>query len=64
MNYAEELRSHIGQTVEVVAGDQVATGVLTSVTDELVTLNAAVSGYGNTQIVTYQLDRVTYVRVL
>jgi len=65
MNFAEKLRSFIGETVEVITGIQVTTGVLTQVTGSTATvLTANPAGYGVAQAVVLQQDRITYVRIV
>lgn len=65
MDLEHKWRSLIGETVEVVTGIQVSTGILTRVTPSTATvLVASSSGYGSAQPVVFQLDRITYVRVI
>lgn len=65
MDFQDKLRSLIGENVEVVTGLQAETGVLIRVGDSTATILAAgAPGYGSGQSITYQLDRVTYVRAV
>lgn len=65
MDFQDKLRSLLGETIEVVTGLQVETGVLTRVGDSTATImSAGAPGYGSGQPITFQLDRITYVRVV
>ncbi|QRG66328.1 hypothetical protein [Brevibacillus choshinensis] len=65
MDFQEKLRSLLGETIEVVTGLQVETGVLIRVGESTATILAAdAPGYGSGQPTTFQLDRITYVRVV
>ncbi|CAM3510762.1 MULTISPECIES: hypothetical protein [Brevibacillus] len=65
MSFEDKLRSYLGETVEVITGYQVTTGVLIRVTDSTATILAsAAPGYGSDQQVTFQQDRITYVRIV
>ncbi|GED31432.1 hypothetical protein [Brevibacillus centrosporus] len=65
MDFQDKLQSLLGETVEVITGIQVTTGVLIRVTDSTATvLTSGASGYGNAQNVVFQLDRITYVRLV
>lgn len=65
MDFRDKLRSLQGETVEIVTGMQVDTGVLVQVSDSTATLlSTGSSGYGDGQTIVYPLDRITYVRVV
>lgn len=65
MDFQDRLRSFIGESVQVVTGFDVISGLLLGVTDTTVTVRAASTpGYGSGQTVVYQLDRITYVRIV
>lgn len=67
MNFSEKLSSYIGETVQMVTGFQVATGQLIAVTEITATIRAASApgdGYGGGQDIIFQLNRITYARVL
>ncbi|WP_409175280.1 hypothetical protein [Brevibacillus fortis] len=65
MNYVQKLRTFIGDSVQVVTGLNVITGELLGVTNSTLTVLAASEpGYGGGETVVFQLDRITYVRVL
>ncbi|RAT97284.1 hypothetical protein [Brevibacillus sp. Leaf182] len=65
MNYVQKLRTFIGDSVQVVTGFDVMSGELLGVTNSTLTVRAASEpGYGGGQTVVFQLDRITYVRVV
>ncbi|WP_276358305.1 hypothetical protein [Cohnella caldifontis] len=63
--FEQELRSHIGEQVQVAAATDVVIGLLVSVTDAAVTVRAAqYPGYGGEEDVSVRMDSISYVRIM
>lgn len=64
MTFSEKLNSLVGSTIQVATEVDITTGVLSSVTNDLLTLRTSGSpGYTSGEDVVYPIDRIVYVRV-